>query len=120
MPSPIPRAVSPDPIIPPNPSGNSGPVRGLGTGSPRAGRQSAPVESLLPGSSHPAALTGLKYGRGRSRRDNVEDNVPPRFELFLLGEGEKKVTEAPDTRESTSVTSDSLDPQTVLTIVRYS
>jgi hypothetical protein len=25
-------------------------------------------------------------------------NKPPRFELFLLGDGEKKITEAPDTR----------------------
>jgi DNA-directed RNA polymerase II subunit RPB11 len=29
----------------------------------------------------------------------AEDNVPPRFELFLLGDGEKKVTETPDTRK---------------------
>ena len=29
----------------------------------------------------------------------AEDNVQDRFELFLLGEGEKKVTEEPDTRK---------------------
>ena len=29
----------------------------------------------------------------------AEDNVQNRFELFLLGEGEKKVTEEPDTRK---------------------
>jgi len=29
----------------------------------------------------------------------AEDNVPSRFELFLLGDGEKKVTETPDTRK---------------------
>ena len=28
----------------------------------------------------------------------AEDNVPSRFELFLLGDGERKVTEAADTR----------------------
>ena len=28
----------------------------------------------------------------------AEDNIPYRFELFLLGEGEKKVTETADTR----------------------
>ena len=28
----------------------------------------------------------------------TEDNVPGRFELFLLGDGEKKVTEVADTR----------------------
>ena len=104
MSSPIPRGVSPDAVIPPNPSGSMGPLRGLGTGSPRAGRQPAPVEALLAGSSNPAAITGLQYGRGRSRRDDVEDNVPPRFELFLLSDGEKKVIETPDTRESTSIT----------------
>lgn len=31
----------------------------------------------------------------------TEDNVPSRFELFLLGDGEKKVTEAADTRKFT-------------------
>jgi DNA-directed RNA polymerase II subunit RPB11 len=29
-----------------------------------------------------------------------EDNVPSRFELFLLNDGEKKVVETPDTRMS--------------------
>lgn len=29
----------------------------------------------------------------------TDGNIPPRFELFLLGEGEKKVTEEPDTRK---------------------
>ena len=33
-------------------------------------------------------------------RQATEDNNQPRFELFLLGEGEKKVTEEADTRES--------------------
>ena len=28
-----------------------------------------------------------------------EINIPDRFELFILGEGEKKITEAPDTRK---------------------
>lgn len=32
-------------------------------------------------------------------RPGAEDNTQPRFELFLLGEGEKKVTEEPDTRK---------------------
>ena len=36
---------------------------------------------------------------GRRGRNVAEDNVPNRFELFLLGDGEKKVTEEPDTRE---------------------
>ena len=34
------------------------------------------------------------------RRNYAEDNVPSSFDAFLLGDGEKKVTEEPDTRES--------------------
>lgn len=30
---------------------------------------------------------------------DTADDVPPRFELFLLGEGEKKVTWVPETRK---------------------
>ncbi|KAI4138771.1 MAG: hypothetical protein L6R39_006616 [Caloplaca ligustica] len=41
---------------------------------------------------------------GRRDRPCAEENVPNRFELFLLGDGEKKVTEETDTRiPSTSV-----------------
>lgn len=36
---------------------------------------------------------------GRRDRPSAEENVPNRFELFLLGDGEKKVTEETDTRE---------------------
>ncbi|MCJ1262068.1 DNA-directed RNA polymerase II core subunit [Lobaria immixta] len=36
--------------------------------------------------------------RRRESKPNAEDNVPHRFELFILGEGERKVTEEPDTR----------------------
>ena len=35
---------------------------------------------------------------GRKRSGDPHDNIPNRFELFLLGEGEKKITEATDTR----------------------
>ncbi|MCJ1230979.1 DNA-directed RNA polymerase II core subunit [Toensbergia leucococca] len=35
-------------------------------------------------------------------RPRAEDNIPPRFELFLLGDGEKKVTEMIDTRITSS------------------
>lgn len=38
-------------------------------------------------------------GYSRESRPTAEDNVQPRFELFLLGEGEKKVTEEADTRK---------------------
>lgn len=32
-------------------------------------------------------------------RSHSEINIPDRFELFILGEGEKKITEAADTRK---------------------
>jgi len=35
----------------------------------------------------------------RASHDNVANDVPTRFELFLLGDGEKKVTWAPETRK---------------------
>ena len=42
-------------------------------------------------------------GYSRGSRATAEDNTQPRFELFLLGEGEKKVTEEADTREFSSL-----------------
>ena len=35
----------------------------------------------------------------RSAKPATETNVPERFELFILGDGEKKVTEEIDTRK---------------------
>ena len=40
-----------------------------------------------------------RAGSAGQPRPTAEDNTQPRFELFLLGEGEKKVTEEADTRE---------------------
>ena len=44
----------------------------------------------------------VPYNPERGRRPVTESNVEDRFELFLLGEGEKKVTEAIDTRKLSS------------------
>ncbi|MCJ1366648.1 DNA-directed RNA polymerase II core subunit [Acarospora aff. strigata] len=44
------------------------------------------------------ALNSAEGNHFSHPRMNAEENIDPRFELFLLGEGEKKVTEAPDTR----------------------
>jgi hypothetical protein len=49
------------------------------------------------------------------QRVGTEVNIPDRFELFLLGDGEKKITEAIDTRKFISsmpgtVASSSKDP----------
>lgn len=45
-------------------------------------------------------IDNAAQGRQREPKPGAEDNVQPRFELFLLADGEKKVTEEPDTRES--------------------
>ena len=44
----------------------------------------------------PSQVTSLSHVHF-TMRIPAEDNVPGRFELFLLGDGEKKVTEAADT-----------------------
>ena len=44
-------------------------------------------------------LNGSKSDRSH-HTVTAENNVQDRFELFLLGDGEKKVTEEPDTRTS--------------------
>lgn len=48
--------------------------------------------------------------RDNSRLERQYDNVPNRFELFLLGDGEKKVTEEPDTRKSSVAPHQQHDP----------
>lgn len=49
------------------------------------------VSSMSPNAGNP--------DRGREPKITAEDNTQPRFELFLLGDGEKKVTEEADTRK---------------------
>lgn len=44
----------------------------------------------------------VPYNPEPGKRPVTESNVEDRFELFLLGEGEKKVTEAIDTRKFSS------------------
>jgi hypothetical protein len=51
---------------------------------------SKPVMSSKPGNPS---------GASHEPRHNATVNVPDRFELFLLGDGEKKITEAADNRE---------------------
>ena len=45
-------------------------------------------------------LNAGNAGYRRESRATAEDNTQPRFELFLLGDGERKVTEEADTRQS--------------------
>lgn len=47
-------------------------------------------------------MTSLNSTGKREAKPTSEDNQPARFELFLLGDGEKKVTEEADTRELSS------------------
>ena len=74
-----------------------------------------PQPATLGGSNHTSHYTHMSpnpvgmsnmninaiHGSGQRRepKPTAEDNVQSRFELFLLGDGEKKVTEEPDTRK---------------------
>ena len=49
--------------------------------------------------SIPRTMTSLNSAGKREGNPTSEDNQPDRFELFMLGDGEKKVTEEADTRE---------------------
>ena len=55
-----------------------------------------PILITLP-TKHPCYQ--LQQHKTKMPRIATDDNVENRFELFLLGDGEKKVTEAADTRE---------------------
>lgn len=56
---------------------------------------------MSPASLHMSSmnLNAGNAGYTRGSRPTAEDNTQPRFELFLLGDGEKKVTEEADTRK---------------------
>lgn len=56
----------------------------------------------LPHNSIMRTMTSLNSAGKREVKPISEDNQPARFELFLLGDGEKKVTEEADTREYSS------------------
>ena len=56
----------------------------------------------LPHNSIMRTMTSLNSAGKREAKPISEDNQPARFELFLLGDGEKKVTEEADTREYSS------------------
>lgn len=56
----------------------------------------------LPHNSIMRTRTSLNSAGKREAKPIPEDNQPARFELFLLGDGEKKVTEEADTREYSS------------------
>ena len=63
---------------------------------------SAHMQRYPPGASSVATMN-INIGNPnteRGQRISAEDNIPSRFDAFLLGDGEKKVTEEPDTRKS--------------------
>ena len=53
--------------------------------------------------NRPPLSMDINRGARNGPSSAAEDNVPHRFELFLLGEGEKKVTEEADTRKSATL-----------------
>lgn len=58
------------------------------------------MASLASSSDRSNNLGGpMNFGRDRSMLNAAQSNQTDRFELFLLGDGEKKVTEAADTRK---------------------
>ena len=60
----------------------------------------AHMRRASPGSVRNTMSTIYSYGRGRREdKPDLGDDVVSRFELFILGDGEKKVTEEPDTRK---------------------
>lgn len=52
-------------------------------------------------SSYTANMDINAFCGERNRESRAVDNTEDRFELFLLGDGEKKVSEEADTRELT-------------------
>ena len=66
-------------------------------------RSEASHMQRLPPTAPPGPSMNINIGNPnteRGARPTAEDNIPTRFDAFLLGEGEKKVTEEPDTRKS--------------------
>jgi hypothetical protein len=52
-----------------------------------------------PAAKPPFTQIGSIHDGPRNPAVHSEVNIPNRFELFILGDGEKKITEAPDTRK---------------------
>lgn len=66
------------------------------TGSPAGGQPpNVPFQAAQPGFNTDEGTTTTA-----TSELSTEDDDDSRFELFLLGDGQKKVTETPDTRES--------------------
>ncbi|KAG7007249.1 DNA-directed RNA polymerase II subunit RPB11 [Physcia stellaris] len=70
-------------------------------------------------SRFPQHVNMVPYNPERGRQPVTESNVEDRFELFLLGDGEKKVTEAIDTRiPSTSIFTFNKEDHTLGNMIR--
>lgn len=65
---------------------------------------------MRPASLHMSSMNmnAGNIGYRRESKPTAEDNTQPRFELFLLGDGEKKVTEEADTRKFSHLSSSKL------------
>lgn len=60
----------------------------------------SPTSYMSKPSGNTASMNISTLGMERRGKSRAVDNTADRFELFLLGDGEKKVTEEADTRES--------------------
>ncbi len=66
------------------------------TGFPAGGQPpNLPIQAVQPGLNTDEGTTTTA-----TSELSTEDDDESRFELFLLGDGQKKVTETPDTRKS--------------------
>jgi hypothetical protein len=79
----------------------------IGEDTPRAPPRDLSQSTYTSNTSHMSKASGNRasmdinsLGMGRRGGSRAEDNTADRFELFLLGDGEKKVTEEADTRKS--------------------
>ena len=55
-------------------------------------------------------VNALSSNSNRGPKPTAEDNVPNRFDTFLLGDGEKKVVEEADTRKLTFISVADMTP----------
>ena len=101
MPSPQRGSLSPRKpaeILAPNADYQDRPVAS-DLGSPTHFSQHPRMSRDGPGPYANMNVNALSSNANRGPKPTAEDNVPNRFDTFLLADGEKKVTEEADTRE---------------------
>ena len=79
-------------------------------GSPTHFSQHSHMNRGGPGLYANMNVNALSSNSNRGPKPTAEDNVPNRFDTFLLGDGEKKVTEEADTRKLTFISVADMTP----------